>query len=252
MDSERPVSSRSRWVRDVLLATAILGVLVLLLLPAIQSTPDGHSRRSACVNNLKQFGIALHNYHDEYKSFPPAFIADAEGKPMHSWRVLLLPFFEEAGLKELYRRYDFSEPWNGPSNSQLADKMPSVYRCPSAEKFDNEPSYLAVVGPETSWPNDKTMSLKKFRDGTSRTIALVECVNSGINWLEPRDLTFEQAIRGINPKGAKPSISSTHANGVNVLFVDGAVHYLSDDLPADVLRGLLTGNGGEDVSKAFE
>jgi prepilin-type processing-associated H-X9-DG protein len=96
------------------------------------------------------------------------------------------------------------------------------------------------------------MSIKEFSDGISNTIALVECVNSGINWLEPRDLTFEQAAKGINQTGVVPGISSAHKGGANSLFFDGAVKFLPESIPHDMLRGLLTANGGEDVSSAFE
>jgi prepilin-type processing-associated H-X9-DG protein len=92
------------------------------------------------------------------------------------------------------------------------------------------------------------MRIREIGDGMPSTIALVECVNSGINWLEPRDLSFEQASRGVNPNGAKPSISSAHPGGANALFFDGSVHYLSDGLSADLLRGLLTANGHEPVA----
>jgi prepilin-type processing-associated H-X9-DG protein len=198
------------------------------------------------VNNLKQIGLALQSYHDTYKCFPPAYVADADGKPMHSWRVLLLPFFEEAGLKRLYESYDFSEPWNGPHNSELSVEFPILF-CPSEEGDFLNTSYVAVVGPETAWPDTAAMRIRGIRDGTSKTISVVEVANSGIHWMEPRDLTFEEALRGINVPGNKPGISSKHPGGANVLFCDGSVHFLSDKIPADTLRALLTANGSEDV-----
>ncbi len=69
----------------------------------------------------------LHNYHETYKTLPPAYIADANGKPMHSWRMLIMPFMEQSTL---YNQYDFSEPWNGPNNIKLLDSMPSNPRLP--------------------------------------------------------------------------------------------------------------------------
>ena len=99
-------------------------------------------------------GVALLTYHDTYGSFPPAYIADDQGRPMHSWRVLILPYLEE---KSLYDRYDFSEPWDGPDNSQLAAEMPKVYRCrsDSCSLSPTDTSYLAVVGDGTIWPGAK-------------------------------------------------------------------------------------------------
>src|SRR5436190_7601184 len=104
-----PVKSKlQKLVLKVLAVIGILGLLVALLLPAMRFGTREAARRMQCSNHLKQIGLALQNYHDEYKSLPPAYIADTEGKPMHSWRVLILPFMEQ---KPLYDKYDFNEPW---------------------------------------------------------------------------------------------------------------------------------------------
>ena len=87
------------------------------------------ARRSQCKNNLKMIGLALQNYHDMYRSFPPAFVADENGKPMYSWRVLLLPHLEHAPL---YKKYDLSQPWDSPANKAVLDNMPDVFACPSS------------------------------------------------------------------------------------------------------------------------
>ena len=86
------------------------GILVALLLPAVQASREA-ARRAQCANNLKQIGLAFHNYHDAHKTFPPAYIPDKDGKPMHSWRVLILPYLEQQAL---YKRYNFDEPWDSP------------------------------------------------------------------------------------------------------------------------------------------
>ena len=65
------------------------------------------TKRVQCTNNLKQIGLAMQNYHSAYGTFSPAFIADEQGNPMHSWRFVILPFLEEQGL---YEAYDFSQP----------------------------------------------------------------------------------------------------------------------------------------------
>ncbi len=221
-------------------------VVVALLYPAIPSSRHIHGRRDSCANNIKQIGLALNAYHDQYHCFPPAYIADSDGKPMHSWRVILLPFFEEAGLKTLYEQYDFSEPWNGPHNSKLAVEF-SIYCCPSADEAPFSTNYVAVVGEETVWPGTRGMLLGNVTDGKSKTISVVEVANSGIHWMEPRDLTFAEAQRGINIPGVKPGISSNHAGGAQFLFCDGSVHFLSDKIPAETLRALLTAEGGEMV-----
>ena len=142
-------------------------------------------------------------------------------------------------------QYDFSEPWDGPNNSKLAEKMPAIFRCPSDEENKNETNYVAVVGPETAWPGSSTTKSRDISDGTSNTIMIFEVADSGINWLEPRDLTLGQAMRGFNPTDIRPAISSKHQGGVNCLFADGSVHFLTDGIKPELLRALLTANGGE-------
>lgn len=166
---------------------------------------------------------------------------------MHSWRVLILPYFEDAELAKLYEQYRFDEPWDGPYNSMLHDQVAQVFHC--AADVDNkfETNYLAVVDEQTIWPGTATVKMREITDGTSRTIAVVETADSGIHWLEPRDLSLNQAMRGINPMGPGPAVRSRHAGGAHVLFSDGSVHSLSDDVPPATLRALLTARGGEDV-----
>jgi type II secretory pathway pseudopilin PulG len=218
------------------------GIMVALLLPAVQAAREA-ARRNACVNHMQHIGIALQNYHDVHKTFPPAYIADADGKPMHSWRVLILPFLEE---NEIYKKYDFNEPWDGPNNSKLAAQAPSDFRCPSGTDFDGQTNYVAVVGNETMWPGATAVKIRSIRDGLSRTIAVVETSGSGINWLEPRDLTMDEALRGIK-QSQSGGINSQHPGGVNVLNCDGSVLFLPEDVPPETIRALLTISGKENV-----
>ncbi len=85
-------------------------------------------------------------------------------------------------------------------------------------------------------------------DGLSKTIGLVEVADSDINWMEPRDMTFEEAVRGVNPPGEGLKISSHHAGGANVGWLDAHVSFLGDRTPPTTLRALLTANGGEPVT----
>src|SRR5262245_41674761 len=120
--------SRLRRASPYLTAAALLlGIIVAILYPAVQQAREA-ARRSSCKCNLKILGLALHNYHDAHGCFPPAWLADSQGRPMHSWRVLILPYIDQAAL---YNRYNFAEPWDGPNNVKLLDEIPPVYKCPS-------------------------------------------------------------------------------------------------------------------------
>ena len=159
---------RPRALLHACWATLGIALLLLLLLPAVNSAREA-SRRMQCSNNLRQIALALHNYHDTYGCFPPAYLADRNGKPMHSWRVLILPFIEQSAL---YQKYDFSEPWDGPKNSKLLSSMPHVYSCPSVARTaagrSTCTSYLAVVGPTTVWPGRATRSLNEIGRASCR------------------------------------------------------------------------------------
>src|ERR1700690_1532678 len=104
----------------------LFGFCLLLMLPPV--TDGRPARRTECKNHLKQLALAMHNYHDTYGSFPPAYIPDKNGRPMHSWRVLLLPFLE---FGPLYDQYRFDEPWNGPHNRELAKLPIALFHCPT-------------------------------------------------------------------------------------------------------------------------
>ncbi|MGD9720255.1 MAG: DUF1559 domain-containing protein [Pirellulales bacterium] len=232
-------------------ALAILcgGVMTALLLPAVQAAREA-ARRATCTNQLRQIGMALATYNDKYQSFPPAYVAGADGKPMHSWRVLVLPFFGDPNLDALYEQYKFDEPWDSPHNRQLAERFDaSIFHCPSDDSASDETSYLAVVDPSTVWPGATAKSVAEvFRaDGTAQTVLLVESSGSGIHWMEPRDLTLAEAMQGINSGRPPPNISSHHPLGVNVLWCDVRVTFLSEETSQKELRGLLTATGGEVV-----
>jgi prepilin-type processing-associated H-X9-DG protein len=224
-----------------LAALGAVGMLLGLCLFSTIVSQRGHgpaSQRSQCINNLKQLAIALHMYESQYGTLPPPYVADRFGKPMHSWRVLLLPFLEQ---DQLYKQYRLDEPWDGPNNRKLHKMVVSVYQCP----FEPGPStsYLAVVGPGTPWNPKRPLSLG-FKDGNSNTILLVESHNTGIHWMEPRDLHLSQMNPQLN--GAEgQGISSPHEGGASVAFADGSVHFLPNTLTAEELRALLTADGGE-------
>ena len=233
-------------VVGIMFLCAVIGILTALLLPAVQAAREA-ARHNLCNNRIKQIELAILNYHEAYKSFPPAYIADANGKPMHSWRVLILPFLEEIAV---YKQYDFNEPWDGPNNSQLAGMIADIYRCPSdaGAPGSTETNYVAVVGPETFWPGDHGVRIGDIKDGTSNTINIVEVIDSGVQWMEPRDLTLDQALRGINQNLPKPNLSSHHPGGAMVGYADGHVSFLDEGTPPQLLRSLLTKDGREPVS----
>lgn len=116
----------SSWVK-VLLGFVVLVLAIALFLPAVRYTQPA-AYRMQCSNNLKRIALALHTYESVYKSFPPAYTVDAMGKPLHSWRTLLLPYLE---FSHLYDAIDFAKPWNDPANATARNTEKAVFRCPT-------------------------------------------------------------------------------------------------------------------------
>ena len=217
------------------------GILAYLMLPAM--TTRKYVWEVECRNNLKQIGLVMHSYHDTYKCFPPAVITDEKGQPMRSWRVAILPFMERAPL---YGVYDFSEPWDGPSNLSLhAVELPE-YQCPGdAGLAPWDTSYVMVVGEGTlGGEANEAVSVADVADGTANTILAIEVAASGIHWMEPRDMTVDEAVAYITAPTADGQ-EHVHPQGVNVLFADGSVRSLDASIDPQTLRSLLTRDDGQ-------
>ncbi|MFN0054343.1 MAG: DUF1559 domain-containing protein [Planctomycetales bacterium] len=199
---------------------------------------------SEAQSPLNQIQLAFRNYHEDYGCFPPAYVVDAEGNRRHSWRALILPYID--GL-ELYQSYDFTESWDGPSNSRLAQRMPSVFHCPSEPPSNTHANYVVIGGPDTAFPGHQSTSLADFEDGPDHTMLLAEISNSNIPWLEPRDLDAATMSFSINDK-SRGSISTSRRNGPYVVFADHIQAYaLTKSLHPDELRALTTIRGHEPI-----
>jgi len=237
---------RRRLGKQMIVVGIVLAALFSYFRESLADAKEA-SRRAACISNLKHVGSALHYYADVHGSFPPAYIADKSGKPMHSWRVLIL---QELGYQSLYDRYNFDEPWDGPNNSQLHDEIVRVYSCPSKQAGAKwaDTSYVVVIGPGTAFPGKRGVKLSEFTDGTSNTITVVEVANSGIHWMEPRDLDITKLAPTGKPL-ARLGASSNHAIHVSAGFADGSVTPLNkEELTMEQLQAVLSRNGRDNTN----
>lgn len=218
------------------------GVLAGLLLPAVQAAREA-ARRAQCSNNLKQIGLAMHQYESQYGCFPPAYLPDKAGKPMHSWRVLLLPYLE---AEPLYWQYRFDEPWDGPNNQVLTNLMPTVYRCPSdpSPNAAMTTNYVVITGVGTMFEGAKATSLGDIADGTSNTLLVVEVPGTSVHWMEPKDTTVE----GLNQMLQNVfNGRSGHPAGFNALFCDGSVRLFSFEIDEEMLKLMIQKSDGQAI-----
>ncbi|HBO42859.1 MAG TPA: hypothetical protein DD670_02775 [Planctomycetaceae bacterium] len=224
--------------------TLVCGVLVVgfcaitFLSPVLRKT-TGSPRPLSCRLKLQQIGLAIQAYHDTYGAFPPAATRDAEGRLMHSWRSLILPFIPESSL---HKHYDNSQPWNSPHNILLAEQVPWFYRCPNVGhgKSGYTP-FLAVTGTDAAWSDNESRSSNDFVDGQADTILVLSVPDAAVLWTEPRDIAY--------PLGQEV-IGNTRHSVVNALFADGSVHGLDiGSLLDGRMNAAFTRSSGDQVDR---
>ena len=219
----------------------VIGGLLALLLPAIQSARSA-ARRASAANNLKQIALAMHNYHDTYKCFPTN-ILDEAGKPKRSWRTALLPYLEQGPLA---RSYNDNVAWDAPENASVRNIVLPLFRSPSFnDPRQTDTNFVAIQDGSASIMEDNVFrKMHDITDGTSNTIIAAEVTGLGIRWAEPRDITINEFIGYLqrDPGGQ---------GGTNVMFADGSVRFISKNIDTQTLRALVTRNGGETIAAEF-
>ena len=227
-------------------------LLPALLLPAVQAAREA-ARRAQSMNNMKQIGMAVHNFHDTYQSFPPAGADQAEAQPVArgvttglSWRVRLLPFLEQ---QPLYEQFKLDEPWNSTHNQQLISMMPSIYKSPNRTSEDFKTVYLAVVGDEqpgqkTAFSRTELATFARIIDGTSNTIMIVEAdPDQAVTWTQPDDweLDVNNPARGLG---------HLRPRGFCALFCDASVYFIRTDTDTENLRRLFVCDDGQLIDRS--
>jgi prepilin-type processing-associated H-X9-DG protein len=224
---------------EVLVFFAVIALLFALSLPAYRSARE-EARRASCTNKLKAIELALLNYESEHGALPPAYTVDPNGRPLHSWRTLILPYLEQNAL---YRTIDLSKPWNDPANAKALEEMPSEYRCLSAAGPPNTTSYLAITGPDGYLNREKPRRVAEITDGTSSTLAVIEADDEhAIPWMAPVDADGSLVL------GLRPTAKFHHPGGFNAALADGSVRFLQASLPATVRRALMTIDAKETIT----
>jgi Protein of unknown function (DUF1559) len=178
----------------------------------------------------------MHNYHDTHHRFPPAAVCGKDGKPLLSWRVLLLPFIEQ---DDLYKQFHLDEPWDSPHNIQLVSRMPLTYGPYKGKPSADGMTYFRVfVGPGAAFEADKRLTFADFKDGTSNTFMIVEAWDP-VPWTKPEELTYD-------PNGPLPPLGGIMKDGTfRVGLADGSVHNMPKGVRENTIRAYLTRNGGE-------
>jgi prepilin-type processing-associated H-X9-DG protein len=210
--------------------------------PVLQSSLREAANRFKSSNNLKQIGLALHVHHDKKGAFPGGAVFDREGRMLHGWQTLILPYLEQ---DDLYRKINLGLPWDHPVNVSNFQTVIPEYLHP-AGKSTQDPSGFPLIhyaGNVRLLGGEKSIKETDITDGTSNTIMAGESAGNFRAWGYPanwRDLTL-----GIN---ASPNgFGGPLAGGANFLFADGSVHFVINSISPELLKALSTPAGGEKV-----
>jgi len=251
---------------ELLVVVAVIAALIALLLPAAQAAREA-GRRTACFNNLRNVGCALHGHLIARQQFPVGCLEwRAPGRPGKArclaWSAAILPCLEEQNLHE---QIDFGKPFDDPANAAAAATHVRLYVCPSADHtigvgLAGRTDYGGLSGERITSPNnpekgvlihDRGFAERAIPDGLSHTILVGECSRGAWpdgQWINGRNL-FDQAY-AVNWPTWEDELRSQHPGGALALSGDGSVRLISDTLDVRILAAACTRAGGEIVSPA--
>jgi Protein of unknown function (DUF1559) len=227
---------------------AVLGAAVLFAVqsgvgapgPKREDKPDGPitpAQRTTSVENLKQIGLAMHNHHDTFGTFPTN-IKTKDGKLGLSWRVAVLPALEDG---KLYEQFKLDEPWDSDHNSKLIEKIPNVYAPVRGKADKGQTFYQMFAGKQTVLgPPGEGVGLAAITDGLSNTFMVVEA-GKAVTWTKPDDIPYDGK--------EVPRLGGMFDGKFHAVFADGAVYRFKKDAPAETLRRFITRSDGEVVDR---
>jgi len=217
----------------------VCGVLVYMVTKAQHAVNE-----TLCHSNLVKLHHALLSYDAKHGSLPSAVLNGPDGNPIHSWRVLILPYLDAWGIdgKTIYQSYDMSKPWNDFENRKLFQPVPeSRFACPCGpEKRTTLTSYVVLVGEGTLFPSNQTVSASDIPN-TVDPILVLEITNSDVEWSEPRDLQIDE-LAGRDAANSL-ELARPHAGTIRYITLRGKLGVLPADTSLDAVRRLASTDG---------
>jgi len=223
-------TGRQQLAGNMVGLAVLCGMFTVIALGATKGCPQWAMDEDDCRHRLYAIWTGLEKYHEGHGSYPPASTFDEQGKPIASWRTLLLPYLDEKDVSDAYQR---NEAWDSASNLAASQRLEStVFRCPATgrqSKNSMRTDYLAIVGENAFWLPNGECRRKDEIANPETTAVLIEVIDSDIRWSEPRDVRQADLASGTFPW------SRTAAHGrlegcfvqetpfTNVLFADGSV-----------------------------
>ncbi len=243
-------SSKKTWPAKLLgafFSLMLIGCLALFTLMVFFPSAKnalGVRQRTLGMSNAKQIADALNTYRKSYGSYPTPTVVDATGKPLYSWRVLILP---QLGYEPLYNSYRLDQSWDSPTNLSLMSQMPPVYTCPGNVNAlaVYETNFALIVGPGSLFPSGTSVDPNKMLDKPSETLLVVETTDGAYNWTQPGDIGTSSGIA----IGTRPmvDIGGNYPDCVIAATVDGSPVAIRNTIPRGSLDAIITPNGQETV-----
>ncbi len=222
-------------ITAVLVALAALGALAAPI-PKYKEkplAPPTAEQLQESKANLKRIGLAIHGYHDANNTMPRDSV-DKDGKPLMSWRVMILPHL---GEEELFKEFKLDEPWDSKANKPLIEKIPKIYAPIRVKAKAGETYYQGFDGPDATFEAGKQLGFPAFADGLSNTIMVIEA-GEPCAWTRPCDLPYD-------PTKPLPKLGGLFDGDFHVLMGDGlVVSGFGKRMEVDEFRKLVTKSDG--------
>jgi hypothetical protein len=237
-----PIERQPRTVLNLVIAAAIIVVVTMLILP-MRRTASEAARRMSCSSNLRCLGLAILAYEKDYQCLPPAYTVDANGRRLHSWRTLILPYVAE---ESIYQLIDLTKPWNDPVHDKVRQKFPDVFRCPSTKASPGFTTFQTVIAERSCLQPASGRKLSEIVDGSSTTVVLVETPQSqAVHWMQPQDIDLSNLFREESRTSTENRQKYAHSGGFHVVLLDGSTRLFSVPIDRDDLTAMITIDGGE-------
>jgi hypothetical protein len=219
---------RTTWSGLLMFALLLGGMVTVPATGADDPPPVTRKDLMTAQNNLKQIGIAFHNYASTYRDRFPSDVLDKTGKPLLSWRVLILPYIEE---DRLYKEFKLDEPWDSDHNKKLIEKMPKLYVPIRVKAKPGETFYQTFTGKNALFDPKMKFTIATIPDGTSNTGMVFEA-GEPVIWSKPADMPFDETK-------PLPKLGGLFDGECHVVMCDGAVLRLKKNPDEKELKNLI-------------
>ncbi|QDU48502.1 DUF1559 family PulG-like putative transporter [Gimesia panareensis] len=223
--------NRQRWITLGVVGLIIL-LLIALVMPAIQQAREA-ARRQTSKNNLKQIGLAFHNYYDVHRCLPPGGTIREDGTAMHGWMTMLLPYFDN---DPLYNSIHFDESWQSRYNHFRCETSKRLFLIPGVAAHYSSTGYALThyLGNPHLLYRNSSVNIEQMKNGTVHTWLAGEVTGHYQPWAYP----FNWRPLGTKLCADPDSFGYPVWRGGHLLLADGSTHFFAQETSPEILQRL--------------